>query len=256
MAELWFVGVGLDDERGLSARGREVVQGARAIFAEEYTAVLAPGSLDRLARTIGRPIQRLSRDQVESASPLLTALATGGPVALLVPGDAFAATTHVALRLRCEEAGHSWRYVPNASILTAAAGFLGLMHYRFGGAVSLPLPAPGFRPTSPLERIARNRSVDLHTLVLLDLRPEEGRYLTATEALAILAERDPDHRAIPAAAELAVIARAGSDAAGAWVAPSQRLASIDFGPPMHALIVPAPTLHFEETAAIRRFRVP
>lgn len=255
MAELWFVGAGLDDERGLTARGRAALVTARTIFAEEYTAALAAGSLERIAEAIGRPVRRLARADVESGGPVLEALAQGGPVALLVPGDPFAATTHVALRLRCEEAGHTWRYVPNASILTAAAGMLGLMHYRFGGAVSLPFPSPGFRPTSPLERIARNRTADLHTLVLLDLRPEEGRFLTASEGLGILTERDPDHRAIPADADLGVVARAGSDTAAAWYGPVRRLARLEFGPPMHALVVPAPTLHFEEEAAVRRFRV-
>lgn len=255
MAELWFVGVGLDDERGLSARGREAVAAAAACFAEEYTAVLAPGSFERLARAVDRPIRVLGRAEVESGAPILDALRAGGAVVLLVPGDAFAATTHVALRVRCEEDGHTWRYVPNASILTAAAGLLGLMNYRFGGAVSLPFPVPGFHPTSPLERIARNRSVDLHTLVLLDLRPEEGRYLTATEALQILDERDPAHQWIPAETRIAVVARVGSDRAAAWYGTVEGLRAIDFGPPMHALVVPAPTIHFEEEAALRRFRV-
>lgn len=255
MAELWFVGVGLDDERGLSTRGREVVEAAAACFAEEYTAALAPGSFERLGRSVGRPIRVLGRADVESGAPILHALRAGGPVALLVPGDAFAATTHVALRVRCEEDGHTWRYVPNASILTAAAGMLGLMHYRFGGAVSLPFPAPGFHPTSPLERIARNRSVDLHTLVLLDLRPEEGRFLTAGEALQILEGRDPGRTILPADTPVAVVARVGSDRAGAWFGTVDRLRTVDFGPPMHALVVPAPTLHFEEEAALRRYRV-
>ena len=255
MAELWFVGVGLDDERGLSARGREVVTAASACFAEEYTAALAFGSFERLAKALGRPIDLLARPELESGEPVLAALRAGGPVVLLVPGDPFAATTHVALRVRCEESGHTWRYVPNASILTAAAGLLGLMPYRFGGPVSLPFPAPGFHPTSPLERIARNRSVDLHTLVLLDLRPDEGRFLTATEALQILDERDPEHRTLPSGTPLAVVARVGSDRAAAWYGPADRLRTVDFGPPMHTLVVPAPSIHFEEAAALRRFQV-
>ncbi|MCI4336777.1 MAG: diphthine synthase [Thermoplasmata archaeon] len=255
MAELWFIGVGLDDEQGLSSRGLTRVRAAQAVFAEEYTSTLAPGSLERLAGSLGRPVRRLERSELEDGAPILAALAEGGPVALLVPGDPFAATTHVALRVLCENAGHVWRYVPNASILTAAAGLLGLMHYRFGGTVSLPLPEPGFAPVSPLERIARNRSVDLHTLVLLDLRPSEGRYLMAGEALGILRERDPDGKAVPRGSLLAVVARVGSDTSAAWFGTVESLLAQEFGPPKHALVVPAPSLHFEEEAALQRYRV-
>jgi diphthine synthase len=173
-----------------------------------------------------------------------------------VVGDPFAATTHVALRLAAERAGHRWTYCPNASILTAAAGFLGLMHYRFGRTVSLPLPSESFAPKSPLEHIAANRARDLHTLVLLDLRPEEGRFLTATAALALIRERDPHGGFVTDSDRFAVVARVGQDGARAWVASFARLRALEFGPPMHTIVVLAPTLHFEEEAAVQRYAVP
>ena len=154
MGELAFVGLGLSDERGLSERARTVLASSAVVFAEEYTAVAAPGTLERLGGLLDRPVHRLDRPLLESEGPILEALATHARVALVVVGDPFAATTHVALRLAAERAGHTWSYWPNASILTAAAGFLGLMQYRFGRTVSLPLPASGFAPTSPLELIA------------------------------------------------------------------------------------------------------
>lgn len=254
MSELAFVGLGLDDERGLSDRALERLRHSAEVFAEEYTAVAPPGTLERLAAEIGRPVRRLDRPLLEAEAPLLEALARGD-VALLVVGDPFAATTHIALRLAAERAGHRWRYVPNASVLTAAPGFLGLMHYRFGRTVSLPFPAPGFAPRSPLEQIAGNRERDLHTLVLLDLRPEEGRFLTAGEALSVLRERDPEGAMIGDAEGVAVVARVGRDDAAGFYGPFERLRRVDFGPPMHALVVPARTLHFEESAALERFRV-
>lgn len=253
MAELWFVGLGLDDERGLSRRALEVL-GRSELFAEEYTAVAAPGTLKRLAGELGRPIRPLSRAELESERPVLEALGRSGSVALVTAGDPFAATTHVALRLAAEKAGHTWRYLPNASILSAAAGFLGLMHYRFGRPVSLPFPDPRFRPTSPLERIATNRAADLHTLLLLDLRPEDGRYLSAGEALEALRERDPDGRVVRDEEEVAVAVRVGREDAAGFVGPFGRLRGGEFGPPMHCLVVLAPTLHFEEDAALATFR--
>jgi diphthine synthase len=256
MAELWFVGAGLGDERDLSRRAVELLRSCGRVFAEEYTSVLAPGSLERLAREIGRPVERVEREELEGERTVLDALARTERVALVVPGDPFAATTHVALRLAAEARGHAWRYLPNASIATAAAGFLGLMQYRFGRIVSLPLPSPGFAPASPLELIRSNRTAGLHTLVLLDLRPSQGRFLAPAEALSILRERDPDRTAVPEDAELAVVARVGTDTARAWYGRPERLIPVDFGPPLHALAIPAAELHEVERAALERFRLP
>ena len=253
MGELAFVGLGLSDERGLSERARELLASSDVVFAEEYTAVAPDGTLERLARFLGKPVRKLDRPLLESEGPILEALATHARVALVVVGDPFAATTHVALRLAAERSGHRWTYYPNASILTAAAGFLGLIQYRFGRTVSLPLPAERFAPVSPLEHIAENRERDLHTLVLLDLRPEEGRFLTADAALAMIRERDPTGRFVADDHRVGVVARIGRDDAQAWVGPFARLRAIDFGPPLHALVVLAPTLHFEEEAAVARF---
>ncbi|MGD0249620.1 MAG: diphthine synthase [Thermoplasmata archaeon] len=256
MGELWFVGLGLDDERGLSQRALAVLGGAEEVFAEQYTAVAPPGTLARLEQTIGRPIRLLDRPLLESETPILDSLAHHGRVVLLVVGDPFAATTHVAVRLAAERAGHTWRYMPNASILTAAAGFLGLMHYRFGRTVSLPFPDSRFAPRSPVDQVEGNRSRGLHTLLLLDLDPDGKRYLTAGEALAILRERDPEARVLAEEVRLAVAARVGRDDAQGFFGPFARLRAVDFGPPMHAIVVPAPELHFEESAALERYALP
>jgi len=255
MAELAFVGLGLGDERGVSEHARAVLAAAGVVFAEEYTAVAPSGTVERLGRIVGKEIVRLDRPLLESEAPILDALRNHDRVALVVVGDPFAATTHVALRLAAEKAGHTWSYCPNASILTAAAGILGLMHYRFGRTVSLPLPAEGFAPTSPLEHIAMNRSRDLHTLVLLDLKPEQEEFLSAHRALELIRERDPLEAFLPDDATLAVVARVGQEDSAAWVGPFARLRSVDFGPPMHTIVVLAPTLHFEEEAALARYAV-
>lgn len=254
MAELLFIGLGLDDEQGLSRRALDLLGGSE-VFAEEYTAIAAPGAIDRLAADIHRRVTRLSRAELESEAPILAALGRSERVALVVVGDPFAATTHVSLRLAVEKAGHRWRYLPNASVLTAAAGYLGLMHYRFGRPVSLPFPAPGWDPTSPVERIAANRAQGLHTLLLLDLRTEEGRFLTAQEALGALRTHDPDAKLLTDDDVVAVAARVGRDDAAGYFGRFARLRRLDFGRPMHCVVVPAPALHFEEAAALERFRV-
>ncbi|MCI4357898.1 MAG: diphthine synthase [Thermoplasmata archaeon] len=254
MGELWFIGAGLSDERDLSRRALDALRSCSAVFAESYTSVLSPGSFDRLAAEIGRPIVVLTRTELESETQILAALDSSPRVALLVPGDPFAATTHVSLRESAEKAGHAWRYLPNASIATAAAGFLGLMSYRFGRITSLPFPEPGFAPTSPLEAIRSNRSVGLHSLVLLDLRPAEQKFLTAGEGLRLLGEREEPGTLPAGGGPVAVVARIGSESARAWYGPRRELEGLEFGPPLHAIVIPAPDLHFEERSALERFR--
>lgn len=256
MAQLWFLGLGLHDEHDVTPRALEVLTRSGAVFAEEYTSLLAPGTLDRLGAKIGRPIVRLARAELEGEEAIRRALGTHDTVALVTAGDPFVATTHVALRVAVERWGHTWQYVPAATVLTAVPGLLGLMHYRFGRTVSLPFPEPGFAPRSPLEAIAQNRAARLHTLVLLDLRPAEGRFLTAAEGLRQLTEMDGGPtRLLPDDVRFGVVARAGADDAAAWFGTRAELRDVDFGPPLHAIVVPAAELHFQEAEAVAHWAV-
>ncbi|MCI4356871.1 MAG: diphthine synthase [Thermoplasmata archaeon] len=254
MGELWFVGAGLGDERDLSLRAVETLRRCRRVFTEEYTSILAPGTIERLGESLGRPLERLGRAEVEGERVVLDALRTEGTVALLVAGDPFVATTHVHLRLAAERAGHAWYYLPGPSIGTAAISLLGLMHYRFGRVVSLPFAEPGFDPISPFEQVGRNRRSGAHTLILLDLRPSEGRFLRAEEALQRFEGERATSAAVEDATEFGVVARVGRSDAAAWWGTRTVLRSEELGEPLHALVVPASELHFQETEAVARWR--
>ena len=255
MATLWFVGVGLGGPEDLGPRARGILARAGALFAEEYTSRTPDGTWDALARLAGRPLVRLTRAELESERPIRAALGEQEEVALLVPGDPFTATTHLALRVAVEAWGHRWAYLPAASVLTAAPGWLGLIAYRFGRPVSLPFPDPRFAPRSPIESLRSNRRQGLHTLVLLDLHPEEGRFLTAPEAVRILADREPAPLELfRPGTEIGAVARVGTTAPAAWFGPWEAIEEAELGPPLHCVIVPAPELHFEEAAAVRRWR--
>jgi diphthine synthase len=256
VSELFFVGVGLCDEKDLSRRALETLADCPVVFAETYTSELRAGSLERLAVELGRPITVLGRAELEEERTLRAALERYPRVALLVVGDPFAATTHVAVRVAVESWGHRWHYLPNASALTAVPGLLGLMPYRFGRTVSFSFAVPGFSPRSPLEMIGRNRAAGLHSLVLLDLDPVRHAYLSPQEAIRTLSGTgSEDPLGLPAEAELAVVARVGHPDEAAFLGRATELSAVDFGPPLHALVVPAPELHFQEEAAIARWRV-
>lgn len=256
MGELLFVGLGLHDEKDLSLRAWEELANCDRILAEQYTSRWAPGALDRLSSRLGKPVAELSRQELEAERVVLDELGKGARVALLVVGEPFAATTHVSLRLSAEAKGHTWRVVHNASILTAAASLAGLSHYKFGRTVSLPRTTATYRPTSPYDGLRANWEAGFHSLLLLDLDPEVGVYLSADQALRDLGALEAERKegVLPPERQVVVVARAGSPQAWVWVGPRAELERRRFGPPLHCIIVPGPKLHFVEEEALQGWR--
>lgn len=252
MGELVLIGLGLHDEKGITLRGLEEARSADLVYAELYTSGLAGVSLGSIERLIGKKIQRLSRSEVEDGSAILEAAATH-KVAFLVVGDPMAATTHADLRVRAASANIPTRIVHGVSILTAAAGALGLQAYKFGRTTTVPFPAPGFEPTSPLEATLENRRAGLHTLVLLDLR-EDGTFLHPREAIASLLRMAKSLGTVEFGPETlaCVLSRVGSPDVRAVAGPIGTLASRELGPPLHCLVIPG-TLHFLEKEALIAF---
>jgi len=252
MGELVFIGLGLHDEKGLTLAGLEEARSCDTLFAELYTSALSGASVEALERLIGKRPRRLSREEVERGDLILQA-ATNQKVGLLVGGDPMAATTHVDLRLRAAAAKISTRIVHGVSILSSAAGALGLQAYKFGRTTTVPFPSPGFEPTSPLEAILGNRRIGLHTLVLLDLH-EDGTFLHPQDAirgLLRMAERTGTTEFGPGTLAC-VLSRVGSSDARAVAGPIGSLVGRDFGPPLHCLVVPG-DLHFLEKEALAAF---
>ena len=250
---LVFVGLGLDDERGMTLRGLEEAKAADLVFAEFYTSALRQGSIERLEAVLGKPIKVLGRRDVEDAQVILDAC-RGNKVVLLVAGDPMAATTHVDLRIRAHSAGASTSVIHGPSVFTSAAGLLGLQHYKFGRTTTLPFPQEGYSPTSPYDVLCENVSRHLHTLVLLDIDSENSRYMTANEGLRLLMEMEKrvGRGVLTADTVVAVVARAGSDDAVVKAGPLSRLIDTEFGPPLHSIVVPG-KLHFMEEEALKTF---
>ncbi len=249
---LFLVGLGLGDERDISVKGLELVRRADLVFLESYTSRLGV-SPDALAAFYGRPVQRADRALVEQGADALLGPARDKDVVLLVIGDPFGATTHTDLVLRAHEAGVHVEVVHNASILTAV-GVVGLELYKYGRTTSIPYWSPGFEPETPYRVIQENRARGLHTLCLLDIKADEERFMTVNEALALLQaieERRGEQLILPDTLVVGV-ARLGADAfirAGTV----EELRALDFGRPLHSLIVPG-ELHVIEEEALARWR--
>lgn len=58
----------------------------------------------------------------------------------------------------------------------SAIGAAGLQLYNFGQTVSMVFFTDSWRPTSFYDRVAENRTLGLHTLVLLDIKVKEQSY--------------------------------------------------------------------------------
>lgn len=246
--ELILIGMGLWDQNDISLSGVKSASSADEVYAELYTNIMPGLDLSLLRKTIGKEIIILKRrDLEENADEGILRTAQKERVALLVPGDPLAATTHVALRLRANELGISTRVVHAASVFSAAPSLVGLQHYKFGKKVTIPMPQEAYLPLSPYDVVSENLSRGLHTLLLLDIDVEHGRYLSINEALKLLLRMETMKRMNIFTDDRLVIglARIGSPNPTVKCDCLNVLTRFDFGSPPHTLIVPG-DLHFME----------
>jgi diphthine synthase len=253
LKELIFVGLGLNDEKGISLKGLDEAKTADQVFIELYTNFLPDFSLKNLEKLMGKQIQVLSRRHLEEENgKIILEGARNGKVVFLIPGDPFIATTHVTLRIEAAKQKISTRVIHGASIISAIVGLSGLHNYKFGKTVTIPFQE-NFSET-PYNVIAQNRQLGLHTLCLLDLKAEEKRFLTIREALSILAGIEEKKRLGAVTQDtLAVgLARAGSKNPMLKADFISELLNFDFGQPPMSLIFPG-ELHFMEAEALIMF---
>ncbi|MEM0380322.1 MAG: diphthine synthase [Desulfurococcaceae archaeon] len=110
-------------------------------------------------------------------------------IAILVPGDPFIATTHDAIRVEALKSNVKVIVVNGLSIHTLAISRTGLQSYRFGKTVTLVYPDVS-KPYSVVDVIYDNITRNLHTLVLLDYRSDENKYMSIPEAVNLLLDLD------------------------------------------------------------------
>ena len=240
-----IIGLGLNDERGISLEGLEEAKRSNFVFAEFYTNAMPRLNLDRLESLIGKRVRILGRTQLEEENGAQLSEAAGeGRVALLVPGDPMIATTHVALRISLSKLGIETRIFHAASIMSAICGATGLQSYKFGKSVTIPRDNP--LPKSVIDTISENSVRGLHTLLLLDVKTETKVQLTIKDSIEKLLETRPDLKNRLAVGAARVGARDEMVRASTLV----NLMEQDFGDPPHCMVVPG-RLHFVEVEALK-----
>jgi len=240
-----FIGLGLNDEKDISIKGLEVIKKCDIVYLETYTSILQC-SIKELEKFYGKKIIPANRDLVEKkAEETILKDSKEKEVAFLVIGDAMCATTHTDLLLRAKKSGIKVKIINNASIITAI-GITGLEVYKFGKITSIPFENENIK--APYMVLQNNLKNNLHTLFLLDLNPDENKFLTIKDAVNYLIKQGMDKN------QLCIgCARIGSDNPKLKKEKAERLINTDFGNPPYCLIVPA-KLHFMEEEALEQWK--
>jgi diphthine synthase len=193
------------------------------------------------------------REMVERRAYEILADAKEKDVAFLIVGDIFGATTHTDLMLRAKKQDIKCEFIHNASILNAI-GIVGLELYKYGKITSIPFITESFRPETPYDVIEMNRKEGLHALVLLDLRPDEQRYMTVNEAINYLLHIEYNRKGNVFTEDTLCIgcARIGCKDFKIKFGKAKDLMNEDFGKPLHCLIIPG-TMHFVEEDALKQW---
>jgi diphthine synthase len=253
LSELVFIGLGLNDETGISIKGMEETKTADNVFMENYTSLMPDFNMKHFEALCGKKVHVIARRQLEeeNGKVILEAAKTGRAV-FLVPGDPFIATTHVTLRIDAEKSGIHTRIIHGSSIMSAIVSLSGLHNYKFGKTVTVPF-SENFSNT-PYNVIAQNKTLGLHTLCLLDLKATENQFLSINQALEMLLEVESKNRkdAVTDYTIALGVARAGSDNSCLKADFVKDLTSYDFGAPPFSLIFPG-VLHFMEIEALIAF---
>src|SRR4030042_4222353 len=119
LGDLVFVGLGLNDDLGISLRALEETKTADPVFIELYTSFLPDFSIKRFTEMSGKTPQTVMRKELEEkGGELILNSALVGKTVLLVPGDPLIATTHVALRISAENRKIRTRIIHGSSILS------------------------------------------------------------------------------------------------------------------------------------------
>lgn len=267
---LYLIGIGLGDEQDITLKGLNAIKSCDSIYLEHYTSIIG-ASKEKLEELYGKEVLIASRDLVEKeAEEKLILPAKDGNVALLVVGDIFGATTHSDLLLRAKTAGVSVVPIFNVSILNAV-GIVGLELYKFGKTTSIVFPDDSWYPSTPYDVIKMNKQNGLHTLCLLDIKVAEAskeelrkslltpgyvpkaskpRFMDVKTALEVLLHIEEEKKeGIISLDTLAIgLARIGHDDFKIVSAQVKDLLSVDFGLPLHSLIIPGDLHHIEEEA--------
>jgi diphthine synthase len=250
---LFIIGIGLHDEKDITVKGLEAIKRSDEVFLEVYTSRLQV-PIETLEEFYGKKIIRATRTLVEQDAQRILEKAKDRDVSFLVIGDALSATTHTDLMLRAKEHKIDVQVIHNASVLNAV-GITGLQLYKFGKTTSVPFAEGNYEIETPYDVLKANKSLGYHTLLLLDLRPGEDKFMTISEAIRLLLkiELKRNEKVFTENTDVVGIARLGSERPKIVHGRARDVMNAQFGAAPYCLIVPG-KLHFMEEDFLKQFK--
>ncbi len=252
-SELVFAGLGLSGTDGMTVKALNALKECDKIYAEFYTSALIGTDVEDLEKVLGKKVNILYRSQVEECDDIIRD-AMEMRVGFVTAGDTMAATTHVDLRIQAADLGIPVRVYHGISIFSACPTSLGLQPYKFGRTVTLPFLEQNYHPKSPYDHIMENKKRGLHTMILLDIRADELRYMTAHQAIEWLLEGEEKwgEGLVDDKTLLCVVSKAGSPEERVFAGYPRDLLKMDVGAPLQTVVLPG-ALHFMEQYALVKF---
>jgi diphthine synthase len=238
---LYLIGLGLYDENDITQRALFLAKGCEC-YIELYTNKWA-GSIERLSKLIGKPVTQLKRSDLEENLTKFLSKAKTDDIALFIPGDPLAATTHIDIVMQARKRNIPIQIVHNASIFSAI-GETGLQLYKFGKTATIPFTG---QLAAAKEAVKGNQKLGLHTLLLLDLDAEVGLYMSVSDALKMLIKA----KIVKEKDRLVAASQLGSPDVQVKYGTVKDLMEAQIGKPA-VLVVPG-KLHFMEKEAIESF---
>ena len=174
---LYLIGLGL--ELGdINLKALEIIKKCKKLYLENYTSTGA--SLDELKKLLKKPIITANRELIENNINNILKQAKIQNISILVYGDPLIATTHINYIIEAKKAKIKVKIIHNVSIVNAITE-TGLMLYNFGKTTSIPFDNENVK--APIKVINNNLKNGMHTLILLDLNPENNKFLNIKDAL-------------------------------------------------------------------------
>ncbi len=181
---LYLVGIGLIPKH-LSLEALETIQQCEEILLETYTSKFTSGEIPQLEQLTHKKIKPVARIDVEDQLDQILKTAKTKKTCLLIYGNPLFATTHVQILIEAKKRKIPYHVIAGISIANFL-GHTGLDNYRFGRIATIVYHEPLYAPESFFDIVENNQQNQLHSLCLLDIRTDENRFMSISEAIEIL----------------------------------------------------------------------
>ncbi|MEZ0345934.1 MAG: diphthine synthase [Infirmifilum sp.] len=236
-------GLGLYGLRDVSVGLLSELKTVDQVFIEEYTSLAPDFSKSEFEKMIGKPVVTLRRKDLENGVlGRILEESRDKKIALLTYGNPLVATTHSYIISEAYRRGIQVKIYPAPSVFDGVICSTGLHVYKFGPIATLVYPEEKlkFYPYSTYKIIGENMKRGLHTLLLLDIKTEENKFMSIPEAAEVLLRLEEvfQEKIISSETLIIGVSRALSPTEEIFVGSITSALGIQKSPPPHSIVIP------------------